>query len=135
LRLMRPFGPIVSTRSRAELRLRRGPRWSDPGRRSARPDDDRLAFVHDVLLHSIARRLGTRTRSPRRRHWRGRLRGSRRLSTRWSDRFIAFPHVIPPPVLFQGQGLGCLPSLIGADDRSHYSVTDETLSSPFVTKG
>ena len=37
--------------------------------------------------------LGSRTRSPRL-GWRGRLRRSRRLSARRSDRFIAFPHVI-----------------------------------------
>src|SRR4030081_2519577 len=56
-------------------------------------DDDRLPYIHDVLLHVMAARLCTRTGSPRlgRRGW---LRGSRRLSACRSDRFIAFPHVI-----------------------------------------
>ena len=66
-------------------------------------DDDRLPYVHDVLLHLTAR-LGTRTRSHRLR-WRGRLRCSRRLPARRSNRFIAFPHVFPPPLSRGARGI------------------------------
>jgi hypothetical protein len=56
-------------------------------------DDDRLPYIHDVLLHEMARLCRTVNRSPRL-NWRGRLGCSRRLSACRSDCFIAFPHVI-----------------------------------------
>src|ERR1700680_1893424 len=80
-------------------------------------DDDRLANIHDVPLHAVTR-LRARTKSSRR-HRRGGVRGSRWLSARGADRFIAFPHCHPPPVMFWA--LGSLP-LVSAGTSSLASI-------------
>src|SRR5215813_9212381 len=55
-------------------------------------DDDRLADVHDVPLHVVAR-FGTGSVGLHGWRWCGRGRRSRRL-TAWPNCFITFPHLL-----------------------------------------
>src|SRR3954466_5845275 len=96
-------------------------------------DDDRLPYVHDVLLHELTRLCWTRCGRSRR-GWRGRLRRSRRLSARRSNRFIAFPHVFLR--LSSSRALGCLPSYLSGASSGHYSCSEKcclVLLNPMVS--
>ena len=134
--LILPFGPIVSTWSRSSNRAFDLPLDGQVfAAVQLALDDDRFADVHDVPLH--AGRLGS-DRVPAVAAaggaaagcWRGRLSAGAA-----ADRFIAFPHVNPPPVRVAGARGLCRRS--GSGQRSPASIGEraKALSSPFVADG